>query len=176
MNTHSYNQKGHPSSVGKRPDRPASTFLRGRARHEEPSADTAGGFSAILRGYPISLAVTVLSGAIFITAAAFAAYHSPDPTALIPALSAVALALAALSGGMTAGKLNPTCPLAASLFCGGVTAVLMILPALALGSAGGLIPWLMRIGMIPLHLLGGIVARPRRKGPAHTAKGHSARR
>jgi hypothetical protein len=144
---------------------------------EKPSDETAGGFSAILRGYPITLAVTVLSGAVFITAAAFAAYHSPDPTALIAPLSAVALALAALTGGMTAGKLNPTRPMGAGLLCGGLTAVLLTVLSLLLGgNAGGFFPWLMRIGVIPLHLLGGVIVRPRQKTPAHTAKGHSGRR
>lgn len=175
MNTHSHKTQ-HPS-VGKHPDRPTRAPSRGNARQtEEPSDDTAGGFSAILRGYPITLAVTVLSGAIFITAAAFAAYHSPDPTALTTPLSAVALALAALTGGMTAGKLNPTCPLGASLLCGGLTAILLTLLSLVMEGAGGLIPWLMRLGMIPLHLLGGIFTRPRRKAPTHTAAKHPSRR
>ncbi len=176
MNTHS--QHTPQKSVGRHPDRPAHGIPArvSRGQTEEPSDDTAGGFLSILRGYPIVLAVTALSALVFVTAACLAAWKSPDPTALILPASAIAQALASLVGGMTAGKLNPSNPLSASLLCGGLTAILITLLSMVFGGEGGLISWAMRLGGIPLHLVGGILTRPRKKAPTHTAGKHPSRR
>ncbi len=171
MNTHS--QRTPRTSVGRRPDRPA--HLRPRQNEEPPDAQ-AGGFSSILRTYPITLGITALSALLLVTAAAFAVYKTPDPTALIPPVSAVVTGITALVGGIMAGKLNPSCPVAASLVCGGITAALLILLPLCFGGDRDLLSTVTRIGVLPLHLLGGILTRPKPKAPAHTAGKHPTRR
>lgn len=171
MNTHSPHPSQH--SVGRHPDRPARPRVR---QSEEPSDEAAGGFSSILRGYPPVLGITALSALLLITAAALILFHSPDPTALLSPVSAAVSAASALIGGIMAGKLNKTCPVAASLTCGGLTAALWILVALVFGGEGDLLSWVMRIGVLPLHLLGGILTRPKPKAPTHTAGKHPSRR
>ena len=168
----------HHSSVGKHPDRlPRPALTAGRSgRAEEPSDTQAGGFSSILRSYPVTLGITVLTALLLITASALILYNSPDPTALIPPMSAAVLAVAALIGGITAGKLNPSTPVPASLICGGLTAALLTLVALFVGGEGDLLTWGIRIGILPLHLLGGILTRPKPKLPTHTAGNHPSRR
>ncbi len=171
MNTHS----NHPlqKSVGRHPDRPARRSVR---PSEEPSDTQAGGFSSILRGYPIVLGITALTALLLVTVAALILYNSPDPTALIFPVSAAALAVSALIGGIAAGKLNPSCSVSASLVCGGLTAALLILLSLCFGGDGDLLSWGLRIGVLPLHLLGGILTRPKPKAPIRTAGKHPSRR
>jgi putative membrane protein (TIGR04086 family) len=143
---------------------------------EEPSDTQAGGFSSILRGYPIVLGSTALTALLLVTVAALILYNSPDPTALISPVSAASLAVSALIGGIAAGKLNPSCPVAASLVCGGLTAALLILLSLCFGGDGDLLSWGLRISVLPLHLPGGILTRPKPKAPTHTAGKHPSRR
>ena len=168
----------HPSQrpVGRHPDRPARPRVR---QSEEPSDTQAGGFSSILRSYPLVLGATALTALLLTTVAALILHNSPDPTALIPPVSAAVLAVSALIGGVLSGKLNrasPASSVAASLVCGGLTAALLILISLFFGGKGDLLAWGMRIGVLPLHLLGGILTRPKPKAPTHTAGKHPSRR
>lgn len=171
MNTHSHHPSQNP--VGRHPDRPAPTRVR---PSEEPSDKQAGGFSSILRGYPLVLGITALTALLLVTVAALVLYNSPDPTALISPVSAAVLAASALIGGIAAGKMNPSSPVAASLVCGGLTAALLILISLFFEGKGDLLAWGMRIGVLPLHLLGGILTRPKPHAPTHTAVRHPSRR
>ena len=175
MNTHSHHPSKH--SVGRHPDRLARAPRGGSARQtEEPSDRAAGGFSSILRGYPLVLGVTAPAAVLLTTVAALALYQSPDPTALILPVSAAVLALASLCGGVTAGKLNPTAPVAAGLLSGGLTAVLLLLISLICGEGMGLIPWGMGIGSLLLHSLGSALTRPRKAAPTHRSGKHTSRR
>ena len=165
----------HPSQnpVGRHPDRPAPTRVR---PSEEPSDTKAGGFSSILQSYPIVLGATALIALLLTTVGALILRSSPDPTALISPVSAAVLAVSALISGMVSGKMNKESPVAASLVCGGLTAVLMILISLFFGGKGDLLAWGMRMIVLPLHLLGGILTRPKPKAPTHTAGKHPSRR
>ena len=174
MKTHSA-KSNHPS-VGRHPDRSAHTPIRGRARpSEEPSDVQAGGFSSILRRYPATLGITLFTGAILLTVACLAVHNSPDPTAWIPYGASAALLLTALCGGITAGKLNPSSTVWAGGLCGCLSAALLTLAGLILGG-GGFLPWLLRLSVIPLHLLGSAVARPRKRAPSHRAGDHRSHR
>ena len=171
MNTHSHHPSQNP--VGRHPDRPAHTRVR---PSEEPSDIRAGGFSSILRSYPVVLGITALTALLLTTVAALILYNSPDPTAWITPVSAAALAVSALMGGIAAGKLNTANPVAAGLICGGLTAVLLILISLFFDGKGDLLSWGMRMSVLPLHLLGGILTRPKPQAPTHTAGKHPSRR
>jgi hypothetical protein len=72
--------------------------------------------------------------------------------------------------------MNKDGPVAASLVCGGLTAALLILISLVFEGKGDLLSWGMRIGILPLHLAGGILTRPKPHSPTHTAGKHPARR
>ena len=171
MNTHSHHPSQNP--VGRHPDRPARTRVR---PSEEPSDTQAGGFSSILRSYPLVLGITALTALLLVTVAALVLCNSPDPTALISPVSAALLAVSALIGGIAAGNMNRGGPVAASLVCGGLTAVLLILISLIFAGKGDLLPWGMRLSVLPLHLLGGILTRPKPHSPTHTAGKHPNRR
>ncbi len=171
MNTHSHHTSHNP--VGKHPDRPARPRVRPT---EEPSDRQAGGFSSILRSYPLVLGITALTALLLVTAAALAVYRTTDPTAWITPASAAVLAVSALVGGILAGRLNRSSPVSASLVCGGLTAALLILLSLCLGGKGDLLAWVGRVSVLPLHLLGGILTRPRPQAPTHTAGKHASRR
>ena len=171
MNTHSHHPSQNP--VGRHPDRPAPTRVR---PNEEPSDTKAGGFSSILQSYPVVLGITALAALLLTTVTAFILHNSPDPTALIPPVSAAVLAVSSLIGGMVSGKLNRAQPVSASLVCGGLTAVLLILISLFFEGKGDLLAWGMRMSVIPLHLLGGILTRPKPQAPTHTAGKHPSRR
>ncbi len=165
----------HPSQnpVGRHPDRPAPTRVR---PSEEPSDIKAGGFSSILQSYPVVLGITALAALLLTTVAALILYNSPDPTSLIFPASAAVLAVSSLIGGMVSGKLNRVTPVSASLVCGGITAALLILVSLFFDGKGDLLAWGMRMSVFPLHLLGGILTRPKPKAPTHTAGKHPSRR
>jgi putative membrane protein (TIGR04086 family) len=143
---------------------------------EEPSDTQAGGFSSILRSYPLVLGITALTALLLVTVVALALCNSPDPTALISPVSAALLAVSALIGGIAAGKMNKDCPVAASLVCGGLTAALLILISLIFAGKGDLLAWGMRLSVLPLHLLGGILTRPKPHSPTHTAGKHPTHR
>ena len=166
------------SSVGKHPDRlPHSALSAGRFGHaEEPSDEIAGGFSRMIRKLLLPLAAAALAGLIFVTALAVAAFQSHDPTSLVTPLSVVALGLASLVGGMTAGKCYGEGAAAGSLVSGGIFAAVLCLVALLGGGEMNGIPtvlaWLIRLATVPVHLIGGIIARPKQKPMTHTAGKH----
>ncbi len=169
------------ASVGKRPDRLSHPALTaGRAGHaEEPSDTQAGGFSRILRRLLLPLAVTAASGAAIVTAMTAAACQSPDPTALITPLAMASLGIASLVGGITAGKCGRDNAVGSSLASGVLlAAILCLISLVGRGDAAGLptaAAWLLRLSPIPFHLLGGIMARPKKKPASHTAGKHPAR-
>ena len=169
------NSSHHPSQnpVGRHPDRPAPTRVR---PSEEPSDTKAGGFSSILQSYPVVFGGTALIALLLTTVAALILYNSPDPTSLIFPVSAAVLAVSSLMSGIIAGKMNKESPVAASLVCGGLTAALLILVSLFFDGKGDLLAWGMRMSVLPLHLLGSILTRPKPKAPTHTAGKHPSRR
>ena len=178
MSTAKHTHQLH-ASVGKRADRPAHPVSHGKTtarQTERPFEEASDGFSSILKTLPLSLGVTALTAMAFLTALAFVAYFSPDPMPLTPVLSAAALALASMVGGFVAGRLNTACPLGASLLAGGLTAATLLLLALLPGESGGFLSLLLRPAVLPCHLLGGIISRPRKKAPVHTAVKHPAHR
>ena len=177
------------ASVGKHPDRLSHPALAaGRIGHaEEPSDHRSGGFSRTLRNLLLPLAVTAATGLVSVTATTAVAGRSPDPTALIPALSALSLALASFAGGLTAGLCNRASSLAGSLISGGLlTALLCLIGLLSGGESAGnggvwsafppIVAWLIRLAPLPIHALGGILTRPRPQKVTHTTGGHPARR
>lgn len=172
------------ASVGKHPDRLSHPALTaGRIGHaEEPSDQSAGGFSRTLRNLLLPAAVSAATGLVAVTAlTAVATSSAPDPSALVPALSAVALALASFAGGLTAGKCHGERAMAGSLISGSLLAALLCLIGLVSGGghAGtwsaypGAVVWLIRLAPLPIHALGGLLTRPRPKKASHTV---SARR
>lgn len=169
------NSSHHPSQnpVGRHPDRPTPTRVR---PSEEPSDTKAGGFLSILQSYPVVLGITALIALLLTTVGALILCSSPDPTALISPVSAAVLAVSSLMSGIIAGKMNKESPVAASLVCGGLTAALLILVSLFFDGKGDLLAWGMRMSVLPLHLLGGILTRPKPKAPTHTAGKHPSRR
>lgn len=168
----------HHVSVGNHPDhRPHTTRMIGRMGHvEEPSDTKVDGFSSILRRYPLALATFALSVVLFITVAAFAVYQSQDPTAFIRPMSAAVLGISSLIGGIVGGRLNQSRSIAASLVYGGMTTALLLLFSLLFAGEGDALCWGMRAAVLPIHLLGGAIARPKPKTPAHTAGKHPSHR
>ena len=175
MNTH-HPTPSHHTSVERHHDRSASALRRrGVEANEEPSHQAAGGFSSILRRYPVVLGVTALIGLVAVTVAALILYNSPDPTRGVLPASVLALALASLGGGITMGKLIPATPVAAGFLSGGLTGGLLLICSLIWGDGGGL-GWCMSGGTVLMHLLGGLIARPRKKAPAHMVGKHHGHR
>ena len=175
MNTH-HPTPSHHTSVERHHDRSASALRRrGVESTEEPSRQTEGGFSSILRRYPVVLGVTALIGLAAVTAATLILYNGSDPTAGILLASAISLGLASLVGGAVMGKMTPTVPVAAGLLCGVLTGGLLLLCSLIWGG-GGAWRWCMSGGTVLLHMMGGMIARPRKKAPAHTTGKHHGHR
>lgn len=170
--------------VGKHPDRPSHPTHEARRAlgpAEEPPEEIAGGFSRVFRRLLLPVVCTVPVGLIFLTVLTAAAYFSADPTALLLPLSCVALGLTSVAGGIIAGKIHGDGWAGGSLACGGLFAVLLSIVALMAG--GGEAPlssavlWALRLSPIPLHLLGGWVARPRPRAAKHAVgAGHHAHR
>ena len=174
LHTHPTSQHQH-RSVGRHPDRPAHSPTGTRARQTEEPSPSAGGFSSILKAYPAVLGITLGLLALLVTGAVMALYGTSDPTAgIVPAALAI-LALSSLVGGIAAGKLNPATPVAAGLLCGLMTAALLFFLSLVWGEAG-LLRFGISAGSLMAHLLGSLLARPRKKSPTHTAVKHSAHR
>ena len=159
MNTQPY--KHHPSATHD-----------GRGYSEEPSDNMAGGFSRLLLRFGLPLGLFVASGVIFSAAAALAATATSDPTAWILPLSAVALLLASLVGGITAGKCSPQHAIGSAAVSGLILSVILILLSFFGGDMGWL-SWVMRLSVIPVHILGGALSRPRAKPAGHTSR-HSS--
>ena len=158
----------HPS-VGKHPDRPSHPALAaGRGGHaEEPSDHMAGGFSATWRRILWPCIAVAAGGLLSVTVSAAAAYGSADPTALIPALSAVSLALTSLSGGLTAGLCYRERAFAASFSVGGILTALLCLIGLFSGG-GSPMDWLMRLIPLAVCTVVGFLTRKRPQRVIHT--------
>ena len=175
MNTH-HPTPSHHTSVERHRDRSAEALRRrGVESTEEPSHQAEGGFSSILRRYPVVLVVTALIGLVAVTVASLILYNSPDPTKGVLPAALIALGIASLAGGITVGKMSPTAPMAAGLLCGGLTGGLLLIFSLLWGD-GGALRWCMCGGALMLHLVGGAIARPRKKAPVHTAGKHHRHR
>ena len=175
MHTHHPAHTPH-KPVGSHPDRLAAARDRVAARPtEEPSQHTEGGFSSALRKYPAVLGITALIGLVAVTVATLILYNSPDPTAGVFPAGVIALALAAIGGGIAAGRLTPSAPVAAGLLCGLLTGALLLVCSLIWGD-GGYLRWCLCGGAVVLHLLGGRIARPRKSSPVHTAGKHHGHR
>ncbi len=173
----------HSSARGRTPDRPSRQHADGRAmsgsrRAEEPS-DTAGGFSRILRTLPLSLGLTAVMGLLLLTVATAIAYNMTDPAAVMVPLAYGALGVTALAGGLLAGGMNRDCPIQAGLVSGCACAVLLFLLSLLGGEPSDMIAarpavaWLMRLGVILLHVPTAYMMRSRPKSVGHhTGHGH----
>lgn len=166
------------SSVGHHPDRlshPAPAA--GRIGHAaEPSDQKTDGFSHILKPLLLPIAASALTALAAVTLMTAIAGASPNPGPLIPALSAAALAVASLAGGITAGLCRRDRSIGAALISGSLIAALLCAVALVgegttptSPEASPVIPWLLRLSPIPLHALGGLLTRPRPKKASHTA-------
>ena len=175
MNTHHTAHTPH-TIVGNHPDRLAASRDRVAVRPtEEPSRQAEGGFSSALRKYFTAWGITALLGLLFVSVATLILYNSSDPIAGVLPAAAVALALASAGGGIAAGRLMPSTPVTAGLICGVLTGVLLLMCSLIWGN-GGIWRWCMSGEAILLHLLGGLIARPRKKTPTHTAGRHHSHR
>ena len=173
MNVHSHHPSQHP--VGRHPDRPAHSPMRQSVRQtEEPSHQAEGGFSSILRRYPLVLGITLSAAVLLTLAAATVLYSCPDPTRWILPASLLSLALTSLCGGIAAGRTSPAAPVAAGVLAGGILSGLFLLLTLVFGEGEGLLPWGMGSGMLLLHLVGSVLSRPRKKRPTHGS--HPTRR
>lgn len=164
--------------VGKHPDRlPHPALTAGRSgRAEEPSDTQSGGFSRILRRFLLPLTAASISGVVFVTGLTFAAYQTSDPTAFISSLSVIALGLTSLAGGITAGRCNKERPVFGSFVSGCLLTAILFLTSRIDGDAQGLMPWLLRVAVIPFHMLGGFMTRPRKKHAGHTVGKHHPHR
>ena len=164
----------HPSSpaVGRHPDRPAHSLVQAR-QNEEPSEQLSGGFSSIFRIGLLSMAAVSGTGLILVTVAALALSKAPDPTALLPFVAPCLTGLCSLIGGITAGRLQKEHPVVAAAVCGGLFTLLLILASFVFGSvSGGVLPWIQRLSVLPVHVLGGFLSRPKSKSPSHRAGRH----
>ncbi len=163
-----YPENAHPSHAS----RTGRGLTRTVGQTDKPSpafdANAPDGFSSaeIWRRLPLSVALTLLLIGGLITIGALVALRAPDPVALTVPLSWGAVGLASLIGGVLAGRRCPDRPVAAALLCGGGVVLLLTVPGFFLG---GNQPsaWLLRVCILPLHLVGALLSRPRPKPAAH---------
>ncbi len=163
---------------------PARTDGSGRGHQDKPSPafdDPNGtdGFSHILRTLPFSCGLTLLLGWLLLIPCAAIALRAPDPVALIAPLAWCAVGLASFLGGILAGRRHPSAPVACALTSGAVIALILFLTGLCFGhSEPSAASWLLRLGVIPCHLMGAYISRPRPRAAAHGdhAPGHHHRR
>ncbi len=149
---------------------------------EQPSfaleSNEAGGFSHIIRSLPLVCGLTALAALLLSTAGATLALSAPDPVALIPLFARLALGVSSLLGGILAARRNPASPIAGGLTAGAAMALLSTIVGLCFGGEMTLTAWVVRACIVPVHLLGAYVARPRPRAPehhAHTVGGHGRR-
>ncbi len=165
---HEYPTHAHPQH----PPRTGHGRARTDGQRDKPSpafdANASDGLSsfALWRSLPLSTAFTVLLLLVLVTVAAAVALRAPDPTALITPLAWGSVGLASLVGGMIAGRRSPERPVVAGLLCGGAVVLLLVVAGLAFGGQGAS-AWLLRLCVLPLHLIGACVTRPRRASAAH---------
>ena len=166
----------HPS-VGKHPDRLSHPALSvgGGGLAEEPSEHTAGGFSFTARGIGIALVSAVAAALLSVTVTAAVAYRSADPTALIPTLSGVAVAITSLVAGLTAGLCRRGRAVAASLTVGAILSALFCLVGLCTGG-GTPLDWAMRLLPLPVCAVCGLLTRARPRQNTHRSPHSLSRR
>ena len=169
---HIESQHRSSPTVGRHPDRLAHSIMPAR-QNEEPSEHLSGGFSSILRACPLSMAVSLGTGLALVTVAAFALSKTPDPTALLPWVTPCITGLCSLAGGIVAGRCQKAHPVAASTLSVGLFAILLILVSLVFGGeSDGILTWIVRLSVLPVHIGGGLLSRPRAKAPTHRAGKH----
>ena len=88
--------------------------------------------SSALKNGLIALAAFAVTGAILIFGATAAAYATPDPMSLVPALSLAALLLSAFAGGFVSSKKTMEAPLLCGIVTGGMITLFSILLSLIL--------------------------------------------
>ena len=169
------------SSVGKHLAHPSYAVSTVKPlAHGGGTDDTEGAWGYICRRLLLPLTVALVSGAVFVTVLSLAAFNSPDPTSLVGLLSPISLGLASLSGGIAAGKCSGERAVSGSLISGCLFAaflcVLSLFTAKDTHTVSATVMWLLRLSTVPAHLLGGILARPKKKSAAHTVGKHASHR
>ncbi len=170
--------ENHHSSVG----HARQTSAHGHSVHghrEQPSpafdANDTGGFSRILGSLPLVCGLTVLAVILLSAVSTMVTLSAPDPVALIPLLSLLSMGLASLIGGILSARRNPSAPLPTGLFSGSVMALLVTVVGLCMGGKSSVMTWGMRVSILPIHLLGAYIARPRQRAREHTSGRHQRR-
>lgn len=181
MNRHMHHQPplsgGHSSSSRSAPTGSHASHRVSTRGPQKPPPDTEGGFSGLFSPLPLTMLLTLGVGLVSLTLAAGLAYATPDPTRYMTPCAYGALALTSLVGGILAGVRGRPGSVLAGLVSGGLWALLLTIVAAVLPSPAPIspvMPWLARLFVIALHLLGAWLTRPRPKAPAHTAGGHHA--
>ncbi len=157
----------HPSAAGRTPS-------PNRAGKDKPSPafdtnDTDGfSFPALLaRLLPAS--GTSVGGMLgLVTVSTAIALRAPDPLALLTPLAWGSVGLSSLVGGMVAGRRLPEKPAVAGLLAGIPVLLLLILAGFLAGRATPSV-WILRVCVLPLQLVGALLARPRRRPATHAA-------
>ncbi len=166
---HSINaHPSHPALTGRDPKRTDGHRDKPSPAFDPHDSNDADGFSRVLRSLPLSVVVTVLAGLALSAVGAAIALRAPDPVALIGPLSWGVVGLASLFGGILSGRRAPASPVGAALLCGAVTVVLLTVAGLCAGGGiGSPSAWLLRLTVLPLHLIGAYLTRPRERAPSH---------
>lgn len=111
-------------------------------------------------------AVSVLSGLIALLMAAFAAYSSEDPDSIAFPLSAAALYIGALAGGMVCSRRAHRTAIAESAIAGAMQSALMLIVSVFQSEHyrySLLLKLLLHAGVFAAYILGAYLARPRAK-------------
>ncbi len=144
----------------------AESPVRGHRDKPSPPFDAhdrsndADGFSHILRSMPLTLGITIAAYLLLITLGAAIALRSPDPVALTVPFAYGAVGIASFLGGILSARRNPAAPLAGGLMTGLALSMILVLIGLCTGRAP-ISVWIVRLFVIPIHLLGAYIARPR---------------
>ncbi len=165
---------GHPT-----PHRGGGQDLPSPRLDSRERSNDADGFSlaaALARLLP-AVGVSLLSALGFLTVSAALSLRAPDPLALLTPLAWGSVGLSALLGGVTAGRRCPEGAVAAGLCTGAMVLLLVTLAGFLAGKADPS-AWILRFCILPLSLVGALVARPKPKAAAHQAHGtgHRPRR
>lgn len=116
-------------------------------------------------------AVSVLSGLIALLLAAFVAYASEDPDSIAFPLSAAALYIGALAGGIVCSRRAHRTALAESAIAGPVQSALMLIVSVFQSEHyrySLLLKLLLHAGVFAAYMLGAYLARPRIKRPGRS--------
>ncbi len=157
----------------------AAATRGGRAAEPSDAFDpnAQGGFSRVVRTLPLTLALTAAAGVVLVTVATAIAYRAPDPSALTAPLAYSSLGVTSLIGGILSGRRNGEDYLLGGLMAGTSLALLLILISF-FGEANKenspFFPWLARLGVVLLHVLGAYITRPRAHAVSHASVGRAA--